>query len=88
MAYTVAIDKTTFGNKKVHIMNIIADGAEANLTTGLAIIDGVSMCKKSMNSSNMHVEVNKNSTAAVANGTIGISGCTAGDDFCLVVYGH
>ena len=86
MAFTVTTEKTVFGNKNTFLMKITADGAEANVTSGFNVIDYMIVGKPvSMATAFPAVVFNKNSTGTAANGTIGISGVSAGADiFCLV----
>ncbi len=87
MAYTVTRDKTVFGNKAVVGLTVIADGATEAIATGLKNIDYFSYGPASMNSSNIHISKNEGVTSTSIAGTLGITGCTAGDEFCIVVYG-
>jgi hypothetical protein len=88
MAYTLVRTPSVFGNVAVEMIHCTADSAEANIVTRLGKIVGFSYGPSSMNSSNIHIAINSNSTGLAANGTVGISGCTSGDDFYLVVYGR
>lgn len=87
MAYTIVRTPSVFGNLRVVCMDVTADAAEQNISTGLGKIIGMSYGPSSMNSSNIHLEVNSSSTGVASPGVIGVSGCTSGDRFFLVVYG-
>ena len=87
MAYTIVRTQTVFGNLRAVCMDVTADAAEQNIQTGLGKIVGMSYGPSSMNSSNIHLEVNSTSTGVAAMGTVGVSGCTTGDRFFLTVYG-
>ena len=89
MAFTVSNTPTVFGNKNVRVLNVTADGAEANITTGLSVIDAVVMGRiASMATANVQILKNKNSSGTAANGTIGVSGLSSGAEFDLVVFGR
>ena len=88
MAYTLVRTPSVFGNQATEIIHCTADAAEANIATRLGKIVGFSYGPSSMNSSNIHIAMNSNSTGVAAQGTIGISGCTSGDAVVLVVYGR
>jgi hypothetical protein len=87
MAYTIVRTSTVFGNQKTAILDVSADAAESNIQVGLGRIVGISYCPISMNSSNIHIAVNSNSTGLASPGVVGVSGCTSGDRFFITVYG-
>lgn len=88
MAFTVSTENTVFGNKNCKLMKITADGAEANVTSGFNVIDHMVGHKPiSMTTANAYVQANKNSSGTASNGTIGISGVSAGAEFHLLVFG-
>ena len=88
MAFTVSTEKTTFGNMKVHIMDVTADGATAELATGLDYIYGMSSAHLSMATGNTSMDYNVLTAATASNGTIAVTGAASGDHFCLVVFGR
>lgn len=88
MAWTVTREQTTFGNKKAVLINVITDSAEANVSTGVDVITAFSTGIKSMATATIKMDINVDSSGAAANGTIGASGFTSGDEFCLIVYGR
>ncbi len=89
MAFTVSAIPTVFGNKAVRLITVTADGAEANVTSGFQVIEWLSVGKPvSMATAMPTVLTNKNSTGAAGNGTIGISGCSAGAELSLFVVGR
>ncbi len=88
MAFTVAVENTVHGNKYAKLMKITGDGAEANITSGFNVIDLLIPSQPiSMATTNVYIQPNKNSSGTAANGTIGISGCSAGVEFHCLVYG-
>lgn len=80
MAYTVTQTKTVFGDQRVHLCEVTADGASGSIPTGLTKIVGWSTGPKSM------------ATAAIvmtaSAGTISVTGAANGDYFFLTVYGR
>jgi hypothetical protein len=89
MAFTVTRYQTVFGNKRAVLLNIQADGAEANVSSGLDVIEGMVLGQfNSMATGGANVRKNLTSTATAANGTIGISGLSSGADFDVVVFGR
>ena len=88
MAFTVDKVNTVFGNKRVAIMDVTADSAEANLESGLSVIEGYSLGPQSLTTSAFTLNENVDSSGTAANGTLGVSGLTSGDEFFLTVYGR
>lgn len=88
MAYTVTKHNSVFGNKKTIGMEITADGATQAVETGLKWIEFMSVGPSSMNSSNIHIATNSNCSGVSTPGTIGITGCTSGDNFYVTVFGR
>ena len=88
MAYTVAKEHTVFGNKKVALLTVTADGAESNIDTGLSVITGYAIGTASMTSYPYSLKINVNSSGTASLGKIGASGITSGDTFFLIVYGR
>ena len=88
MAFTVTTENTVFGNKNAKLIKITADGAEANIATGFGVIDFMATPKAiSMATANAFIQPNKNSSGTATNGTIGISGVSAGAEFHCLVFG-
>lgn len=87
MAYTVTRIKDVFGSKRVVLLEITADAATQAVESGLKNIMGMSYGPKSMNSSNIHLAINSNASGVQSFGVVGVSGCTSGDNFHVVVYG-
>lgn len=88
MAFTVTRYPSDFGNKKVVLLDVTADAAEANINCGFTFIEAIAVGLCSMNSSNIHIAVNSGSTGTALVGFLGISGCTSGDRFFVSVFGH
>lgn len=85
---TVSIlDKTVFGNKKVHVISFVASAAEENIVTGLQRVDAFAVGAQSVTTGFYKMKANVNSTSTVANGTIGVSGLATGDQMYITVYG-
>lgn len=88
MAFTTStvVDGVVFGNKRVRILRVTADGSEANLTSGLQAVDFVSI-QPELGISMPCAHLNKNSSGTSANGTIGISACSSGNIFHAIILG-
>jgi len=88
MAYTVTRTKSTFGNKKVIAMKIVADAATQNVETGLKNIEWHSLAPASLSTAAIKLYINSLTTGTAAAGYLAISGCTSGDEFYVTVYGR
>lgn len=89
MAFTVTRTPTVFGDQRVVLLNITADGAEANIETGLGVINAAVIGQfYSMATGGAQVRTNVNSTGTAANGTLGVSGLSANANFDVVVFGR
>lgn len=88
MAFTVTNSMTVFGNKRVNAMKITADAASDTVATGLQSVDFLSIAPISMATLGIRLRANLTAASAASAGKVGISGCTSGDDFWLVAYGH
>ncbi len=88
MAFTVTNTPSVFGNKNVRLINVIADAAEANVSSGFGVIDFMSVSRlTSCATGSAQIIMNKNSTGTAANGTIGVSGVSSGTEFNIIVFG-
>ena len=88
MAWTVAvIDKTTFGNKKVHVLSCTADAATQSVDSGLDSIDWFQVAPQSMTAI-AQVFANAGPTGTSIAGQLGCSGFTSGDVFYITVFGR
>ncbi len=80
MAYTVVQTKTVFGNQRVSICDVTADGASGTIPTGFSNINGYALASISM------------ATAAVimkaSAGTVTVSAAANGDHFFLTIFGN
>lgn len=90
MAWTITKEATALGNKRVILIDAVSDAAETNLATGLGYVTHYSIGIKSCSTGTAlpHVALNKNSSGTASNGTIGISGCTSGDEFYIIAFGR
>jgi len=89
MAFTVAKQRYGAGNLSKMLLDVTADGAEANLSTGLDSITHMNITYQSMTTVvGPKFAPNKNSTGTAALGTLGVSGLTSGDRFFVTVYGR
>jgi len=90
MAWTVAINnKYNDGPFRVHVLSLSADAATFNVVTGLKIIDHFVAGKQSVTAGTNQVIIpNSNSVGTAANGTLGCSGFTSGDELFVSVYGR
>lgn len=89
MAYTATkSDSTVLGNQRVWQGVVSADAASGVVSFGLGNLAHVSWAPKSMNSANIKVRINAVAAGTASAGDVGISGCTSGDEFYLIVYGR
>ena len=88
MAFTITRKNSVFGNERVTHVKVLTDGAEANIETGLGFIDSFSLGIKSMATMTFTLSENVDSSGTAANGIMGASGLTSGDEFFLTVYGR
>lgn len=87
MAYTVTRTRVVFGNKRGVLLKCVADAATEAVATGLKVIDHVTFGFGSCTTTAINVKVNANASNVAANGTLGISGATSGDELYFTVYG-
>ena len=87
MAFTVAIEKTVFGNKRAHMLVVTADSAEATIDTGLKNVEGFYMGAQAPATSACHFIKNVGSTGTALVGKIGISGVVSGEIYHLLCIG-
>lgn len=88
MAFAVTVlKKTVFGDQRIHHLQIVPDGAEANVDTGLRVVHNAIVCQASAATAAWNYYVNENSSGTSSNGTIGISGVASGDVLYAVVFG-
>lgn len=89
MAWTVTRYPTVFGDKRVVGLKLTPDSAEANVETGLGVIEWYAVGHlASMASATPDIRPNVDSSGTAANGTLGCSGFTSGDDIYVTVYGR
>jgi hypothetical protein len=88
MAYTLStIVQSVFGDKRLQLIRVTADSAEANITTALGVVEAVSISLEKGQTMPI-AQINKDSTATASNGTVGISGCSNANVFNMICYGH
>ena len=87
MAFTVAVTKSVFGNKRAHMLVVTADSAEATIDTGLKNIEGFYMGAQAPATSAVHFIKNVGSTGTALAGKIGISGVVSGEIYHLLCIG-
>ena len=88
MAYTVTRYASVFGNKRAVGLKVTADAATQTVQTGLGVIEWYSIGYGSMSSNGIKVAINSNASGVAEFGSVGVTGCTTGDDFYLTVYGR
>lgn len=88
MAFTLSTTvNTVLGNKRVQVIRVTADSAEANIATAMKVVEAA-FCQPEKGQTMPAAQVNKDSTATASNGTVGISGTSNANIFQLIVYGH
>ena len=87
MAFTLTRTKTVYGNQGVEHIKVLADGAEATITTNLRRVDAFAIGYISMTAITYTIHPNVGSTATAALGSLGVSGLTSGDEFYITVFG-
>lgn len=88
MAWTIVNEPTVMGNKNVRLLKVTADSATFTIQTGLGVIDNVQIFRSSMASASNKIAVNSNTSGVASMGVLGVTGCTAGDEFYATVFGH
>ena len=88
MAYTTTLTKkTVFGDSRVHMYDIIADAATAEIATGFDFIDHVQPAVNSAATYGAKWSKNVLTAATASNGTLSVTGCASGDTYYVTVYG-
>lgn len=89
MAFTVTINKkTVFGDMRVNMLSITADATTQTVDTGFDNIVHMDWAAKSMTTSTVVMNKNTGAEGTALVGSIGISGCTSGDEYYVTVYGN
>lgn len=88
MAYTVTKIPTTFGNKKVAMIKLVADAATQTVETGLGVIEAHSVGYGSMATQGVKVFINSNASGVQSFGVLGCSGFASGDEMYVTVFGR
>lgn len=87
MAYTLTRNNFSAGNYAGRIIQVSADGAEANLATKLGRVVGFTIGVISFSTAQVTFTPNTDSSGTASNGTIGMSGVNSGDEFFVVAWG-
>lgn len=88
MAWTrTIVHKDAFGSKRVHVLELTADSAEATLDSGLGFIDWISVGIQSCGTAAIKIAPNSGSTGTAIAGYLGISGAASGDVFYVTCFG-
>ena len=88
MAFTVShLAGSVFGNMRVVVKRVSADGAESNLKTGLNYVYSCALLPQSMSTAAGKFAVNEDSSGTASNGDVGISGVANGDEMILTIFG-
>ena len=91
MAFTVShiAMVSVGGSQRLKILHVTADSAEANIETGLAIIDSFQIMGGHFGLGSLpSVVANKNSSNTASNGNLGVSGLAANDVLYIHLYGR
>lgn len=90
MAYTTTVvKKDVHGSQRAFTFDVTADAQSGVVDTGLAYVEGFTVGPVSMNTfSLVKFRPNISGASAASNGQVMISGCTSGDRFFLMVFGH
>ena len=90
MAFTVTKSQSTvFGNQRIWQGVVTADATTGVVSFGLASIDHIAACPKSMSTAFAgNFKSNEDTSGAASVGDLGISGVVSGDDIYLTVYGR
>lgn len=91
MATISHLVQTVHGNQRVSVTRVQSADAEMNLTfPGIKFVDGfhVQPLSYATVTTLKNYKLNTNSSGTVANGTIGVSGLTSGDQALVTVFGR
>jgi hypothetical protein len=88
MAFTVStiVKGVAYGNQMIRVLNVTADAAEGNVTTGLRNLSYVQVSPVSAPTM-PNIRENADSTGTVSAGLLGMSNCTSGNIYRVVAYG-
>lgn len=88
MAFTVStiVQGVSMGNQLQRVLNVTADAAEGNVTTGLKKILYAQVTALSA-ATNCNIRENADSSGTASLGGLGMSGCTSGNIYRVVVFG-
>lgn len=89
MAFDVSfLDKTVFGNERVHHYSMVADAATAAIDTGFDFIYSAQLTFQSAASGNQSLRINQLAAGTSTAGYIAITGVASGDEMFVTVYGR
>jgi len=89
MAFTTSfLTKTTFGNQRVHFIRVTADAATGTVDTGFDVVEMFTVANQSSTAATEKYAMNEGPEGTSIVGSIGITGCTSGDEYMLTVYGR
>ena len=89
MAFTVTtMNKSVFGDMRVHNLIITADGTSDEMDSGLDYIYVAHMSAKSAASAPNKIQANVLTAATASNGYYSITGVASGDDFYVTLFGR
>lgn len=89
MAFDVTtLFTTVYGNKRVVALDVTADAASGAVTTGLSVVDAVTMGPISCATAAFKIKINQNSAATALNGSLFVSSAADGDNFYIVAHGR
>jgi hypothetical protein len=89
MAFTFTpLVNSVFGNQRVLVGTVAADGASGAVSFGLSTLTGVSWSAKSMATAIAKVKINALAAATAAVGSLSFDAVAAGDDIHVTVYGR
>jgi hypothetical protein len=88
MAFTISvIQKTVWGDNKVHTLSCTVDSASGNIDTGLSNVYGLTHACASMATAGIRLQRNLGSNSTAIPGYVNVNSAAAGDVFILTVYG-
>ncbi len=82
------IQKTVYGNKRVHAVSCSVDSASGVIDTGLSVVEWHSVGVVSMTTAGVTFKRNVGSGATALPGMMNWNSAVSGDVFILTVYGR
>jgi hypothetical protein len=88
MAFTTSmLFQTVQGDKRVQAIRVTADGATGTVPTSLNVVEACVVGPVSA-PTNPVIAINQGTTGTSILGTVGMTSCTSGNVYQLIVYGH